>query len=84
MTPRVSADRNRGTRVCDDEPERLSPWRLVRPAEVRQVIREHEDARFTACPEYQAAIRSRVTDGKVSRSEAEKEVLGTDHAEVGA
>jgi proline-specific peptidase len=26
------------------------------PAEVRQVIREHEDAGFTACPEYQSAI----------------------------
>ena len=35
-------------------------------------------------PEYQAAIRTRVTEGKASRSEAEKEVLGTDHAEVGA
>ena len=28
----------------------------AQPAEVRQVIREHEDAGFTACPEYQAAI----------------------------
>ena len=26
------------------------------PAEVRQAIREHEEAGFTACPEYQAAI----------------------------
>ena len=26
------------------------------PAEVRQTIREHEEAGFTACPEYQAAI----------------------------
>jgi proline-specific peptidase len=26
------------------------------PAEVRQVIREHEEAGFTACPEYQSAI----------------------------
>src|SRR5260370_42173417 len=28
----------------------------AQPAEVRQVIREHEEAGFTACPEYQAAI----------------------------
>ena len=28
----------------------------AQPAGVRQVIREHEDAGFTACPEYQAAI----------------------------
>ena len=26
------------------------------PDEVRRVIREHEEAGFTACPEYQAAI----------------------------
>lgn len=28
----------------------------AQPAEVRQVISEHEEAGFTACPEYQAAI----------------------------
>jgi proline-specific peptidase len=28
----------------------------AQPAEVRRVIREHEEADFTACPEYQAAI----------------------------
>jgi proline iminopeptidase len=28
----------------------------AQPAEVRQAIREHEEAGFTACPEYQAAI----------------------------
>jgi proline-specific peptidase len=28
----------------------------AQPADVRQVIREHEDAGFTACPEYQSAI----------------------------
>jgi proline-specific peptidase len=28
----------------------------AQPAEVRQVIQEHEDAGFTACPEYQSAI----------------------------
>jgi proline iminopeptidase len=28
----------------------------AQPAEVRQVIRQHEEAGFTACPEYQAAI----------------------------
>jgi proline-specific peptidase len=28
----------------------------AQPAGVRQVIREHEEAGFTACPEYQAAI----------------------------
>ena len=26
------------------------------PPEVRQVIRQHEESGFTACPEYQAAI----------------------------
>jgi putative nucleotidyltransferase with HDIG domain len=34
-------------------------------------------------PELQAAIRSRVEQGRISRVEAEQEVLGTDHAEVG-
>lgn len=34
--------------------------------------------------EFQTAIRTRVTEGHLSRTEAEKEVLGTDHAEVGA
>jgi proline iminopeptidase len=28
----------------------------AQPPEVRQVIRQHEEAGFTACPEYQAAI----------------------------
>lgn len=35
-------------------------------------------------PETQAAIRSRVTTGALSRVDAEREVLGTDHSEVGA
>lgn len=34
-------------------------------------------------PEYQADIRARMTEKGLSRVEAEKEVLGTDHAEVG-
>ncbi|HEY8044376.1 MAG TPA: proline iminopeptidase-family hydrolase [Streptosporangiaceae bacterium] len=40
------------TRWARDCAELLS----AQPAEVRQVIREHEHAGFTACPEYQAAI----------------------------
>jgi proline iminopeptidase len=40
------------TRWVSDCTELLS----AQPAEVRQVIREHEAAGFTACPEYQAAI----------------------------
>lgn len=32
----------------------------------------------------QTAIRSRVEQGRISRVEAEKEILGTDHSEVGA
>lgn len=40
------------TRWARDCAELLS----AQPAEVRRVIREHEDAGFTACPEYQAAI----------------------------
>ena len=35
-------------------------------------------------PELQLAIRSRVEIGRISRAEAEKEILGTDHSEVGA
>jgi putative nucleotidyltransferase with HDIG domain len=34
-------------------------------------------------PEYQTDIRARINGNGVSRSEAEKEVLGTDHGEVG-
>ena len=34
-------------------------------------------------PEYQKDIRARMTDKGLSRAEAEKEVLGTDHGEVG-
>ncbi|HXS68255.1 MAG TPA: HDOD domain-containing protein, partial [Candidatus Polarisedimenticolia bacterium] len=34
-------------------------------------------------PEYQAEIRARMTDKGLSRGDAEKEILGTDHAEVG-
>jgi putative nucleotidyltransferase with HDIG domain len=34
-------------------------------------------------PEFQADIRKRITEGSLSRSEAEREVLGTDHSEVG-
>lgn len=34
--------------------------------------------------EFQTAIRQRVNEGKRSRAEAEREVLGTDHGEVGA
>ena len=34
--------------------------------------------------DFQFVIRNRVTQGNISRSEAEKEVIGTDHAEVGA
>jgi hypothetical protein len=33
---------------------------LEEPAEVRQAIREHEEAGFTACPEYQAAMAWRL------------------------
>jgi len=35
-------------------------------------------------PQMQSAIRGRVTLDMISRSDAEKEILGTDHAEVGA
>lgn len=35
-------------------------------------------------PEFQTDIRARITEKSLSRSEAEKEILGTDHAEVGA
>jgi putative nucleotidyltransferase with HDIG domain len=35
-------------------------------------------------PELQLAIRNRVENGRISRAEAEKEILGTDHSEVGA
>jgi putative nucleotidyltransferase with HDIG domain len=35
-------------------------------------------------PELQLAIRNRVENGRISRAEAEKEILGTDHGEVGA
>ncbi len=35
-------------------------------------------------PDLQAAVRNRVEHGRLSRSEAEKEILGTDHSEVGA
>lgn len=35
-------------------------------------------------PEAQSDIRSRINDGKFSRTEAERAVLGTDHGEVGA
>jgi putative nucleotidyltransferase with HDIG domain len=35
-------------------------------------------------PEFQLAIRNRVENGRISRAEAEKEILGTDHSEVGA
>jgi len=35
-------------------------------------------------PETMAAVRARITDGKLDRTEAEREILGTDHAEVGA
>lgn len=38
----------------------------------------------TLTPELQTDIRSRIDERRISRSEAEKEVLGTDHAEVGA
>lgn len=34
-------------------------------------------------PEYQIEIRGRIAERSLSRSEAEKEVLGTDHSEVG-
>lgn len=34
-------------------------------------------------PDFQSAIRTRVTQGGFSRAEAEKEVVGADHAEVG-
>ena len=30
------------------------------PLETRKVIREHEHAGFTACPEYQAAMHQRI------------------------
>lgn len=32
----------------------------------------------------QLAIRSRITDGKLARTDAEREIVGADHAEVGA
>jgi putative nucleotidyltransferase with HDIG domain len=35
-------------------------------------------------PELQLAIRNRVENGRISRAEGEKEILGTDHSEVGA
>jgi putative nucleotidyltransferase with HDIG domain len=35
-------------------------------------------------PDLQTAIRNRVEQGCISRVEAEKEILGTDHSEVGA
>ncbi|HTI97434.1 MAG TPA: HDOD domain-containing protein [Dongiaceae bacterium] len=35
-------------------------------------------------PEYQTDIRTRIAQGQLSRAEAEKEVIGTDHCEVGA
>lgn len=35
-------------------------------------------------PEAQSDIRGRINDGKLSRTEAERAVLGTDHGEVGA
>jgi putative nucleotidyltransferase with HDIG domain len=35
-------------------------------------------------PELQAAIRDRISQGNLSRAEAEKEILGTDHCETGA
>jgi putative nucleotidyltransferase with HDIG domain len=35
-------------------------------------------------PELQAEIRKRIEQDKIPRSEAEKEILGTDHSEVGA
>jgi putative nucleotidyltransferase with HDIG domain len=38
----------------------------------------------TLTPEVQADIRSRIEKEQISRSEAEKAALGTDHAEVGA
>ena len=38
----------------------------------------------TLTPDFQADIRQRVEQEHVSRSEAEKAVLGTDHSEVGA
>jgi putative nucleotidyltransferase with HDIG domain len=35
-------------------------------------------------PDVLASIRSRITEGGLARTEAEKEIIGTDHAEVGA
>lgn len=34
-------------------------------------------------PDYQAAIRARLSENDLSRTEAEKEIIGADHAEVG-
>ncbi len=44
----------------------------------KMALSQHLDAKR------QATVRQRVAEGGVSRVEAEKEILGTDHAEVGA